>query len=1098
MFNIRAFVLAFIVAALASLANGQTTTGAITGTVTDPSGANIPGVKITSTNTATNISNTTQTNPAGIYNFPFLPIGEYTLTAEAQGFKKVVLGPFPLDVNQIARVDPKMEVGVVTESVEVRSLAPVLQTESTQTGEVLNATKMTEIPLNGRNFANLTLLAPGAVSTNPQNMTTSGRFQNQGSRPYVNGNREQTNNFLLDGIDANDSIDNRIGYQPNVDALEEVKVLTGNAPAEFGNAAGAIVNAQIKSGTNQLHGTAFEFLRNDKLDANDFFNNRQGVGKRAYHRNIFGGALGGPIRKDRAFFFMDYEGTRQSDGGPALASVPLAQYRTGDLSRFPQTIKDPLNNNQPFTGNIIPPARIVNPVAKALFADPKLYPLPNQSGTGTLGITNNYQGVSANSLDNDQADVKVDLRPSDKDSVSTRWSIGRYLQGGSAVALPTQMATGTNGPTTSAVANWTRTFSPSVVNEFRAGYARTVIGDLVIDPTALLGADGNAKLGIPGGQPIPGASAVVMGDGISDVGNRATIGESVENNYHYGNNLTIARGRHFLKMGGQIVRYQQNRYYAGNNGALGFFDYSAAKYSGDGFADFLLNQLSEKGRGSVTGKWGHRHYRDGIFFQDDWKVRNNLTLNLGLRWEYTQPVYEVADRQSNFDLVTGKQLFAGKDGNSRALFNPYYKQFMPRVGIAWVPGLFKNKLVVRTGYAITSFLEGTGANLRLPLNPPFFFESDTLYDLNRAGDIRLGFTDVTPLNVPSGNVRAWDPNLRPQFTEQWNFSLEQQITNTFSLTAGYVGQKGTHLIVPREGNQPLPGTGPVSSWAPLQTRRPLYATQPLITTIAVTDSPSTMDYHSLQLTGRKRMSAGLELVGTYTLSKTLTDNRGFYGGGPGFINGEGAYWQNAYNRHSERGRAFFDARHNFTFGGTWELPVGKTRAFGKNMNRAADLIVGGWNTGFLMMAHSGFPVTILGLDSTNQAVRGNVRANRYRPLTYQNQSIDNWFGTGNTFCAAGVDDSTCAYGNAAPGLFGNSSIATEQAPSYFDFDASVMKEFKVDERRYFDFRMEMFNAFNHASFGPPARSLTSPATFGQITLQTTLPRNIQFALKFHF
>ncbi len=422
--------------ALASISIGQTTTGAITGSVTDPSGAVIPNVKITATNTATNINNTTQSNEAGVFNFPFLPIGDYTVTAEAQGFKRVVLGPFPLEVNQIARVDPKMEVGVVTESVEVRDFTPALQTESTQTGAVLSSTKLTEIPLNGRNFANLTLLAPGAVSTNPQNMTTSGRFQNQGSRPYVNGNREQTNNFLLDGIDANDSIDNRIGYQPNVDALEEVKVLTGNAPAEFGNAAGAIVNAQIKSGTNERHGVLFEFLRNDKLDANDFFNNRAGAAKRAYHRNIFGGTLGGPIRKDRAFFFMDYEGTRQSDSGPSLASVPLAQYRTGDLSRFPQTIRDPQNNNQPFTGNMIPLNRIVNPVAKALFADTKLYPLPNRTGAGTLGITNDYVGVSANSLQNDQADAKLDLHITDKDNLSGRWSISRYFQGGSrALAL---------------------------------------------------------------------------------------------------------------------------------------------------------------------------------------------------------------------------------------------------------------------------------------------------------------------------------------------------------------------------------------------------------------------------------------------------------------------------------------------------------------------------------------------------------------------------------------------------------------------------------------------------------------------------------------
>jgi hypothetical protein len=1082
---------------LASAATAQTTTGAITGTVTDTSGGIIPNVRITVTNTATNVANSTKSNEAGVYNFPFLPIGDYTITAENQGFKKVVLGPFRLEVNQIARVDPRMEVGALTETVEVTAIAPVLQTESTQTGAVLSSTKMTELPLNGRNFANLSLLVPGTISTNPQAMSTSGRFQNQGSRPYVNGNREQTNNFLLDGIDANDSMDNRIGYQPNVDALDEVKVLTGNAPAEFGNAAGAIVNAQMKSGTNAFHGNAFEFLRNDKLDANGFFPNRSNASKRAFHRNIFGGTLGGPIRKNQAFFFMDYEGTRQKDSGPSLASVPLEDYRNGILTRFSQTIKDPANNNAPFPNKIIPQSRIVNPVAKALFADTKLYPLPNQAGVGAIGVSSDYRGVSANSLQNDQADAKADIRLTDRDNLSGRWSISRYFSGGSATALPTQMSTGTNGPTTAAVATWTRTFSAAIVNEMRAGYSRDVIGDLWLDPTGLLGADGNSKLGIPGGQPIAGASAVQMGDGMTAVGSGSAIGETVENKYQIGNNLTIARGVHLLKMGGQVIRFQQNRYYAGNNGALGFFDYSTGKYTGSGFADFLLNLLSEKGRGSVAGKWGHRHSRAGIFFQDDWKVRKNLTINLGMRWEYAQPVYEVADRQSNFDLVTGKQLFAGKDGNSRALFNAYHKQFMPRVGIAWVPDILQSKMVVRAGYAIISFLEGTGANLRLPLNPPFFFESDTVYDLTKPGDIRTGFTDVLPLNVPSGQVRAWDPNLRPQFTQQWNFSVEHQFSNTVSMTAAYVGQKATHLIVPREGNQPLPGVGPVSTWVPLQNRRPLYTAAPLITNIATTDSPATMSYNSLQLSGRKRMSSGIDFVSSYTYGKTLTDNRGFYGGGS-YIAGEGAYWQNAYNRKSDRGRSFYDARHNFTIGGTWEVPVGTGRFVGKDMNKALNAVFGGWNTSFVIAAHSGFPVTILGRDGTNQAVRGNVRANWYRPLTYQNQSIDNWFGTGNTFCAAGVDDGKCAYGDAAVGFFGNAAVGTEQAPSLFEFDASIGKQFKLAERRSIDFRTEFFNAFNHASFGPPGRTLATPSTFGLITSQTTPPRNIQFGLKFYF
>ena len=245
------------------------------------------------------------------------------------------------------------------------------------------------------------------------------------------------------------------------------------------------------------------------------------------------------------------------------------------------------------------------------------------------------------------------------------------------------------------------------------------------------------------------------------------------------------------------------------------------------------------------------------------------------------------------------------------------------------------------------------------------------------------------------------------------------------------------------------------------------------------------------------MSHGLDFVSSYTLSKTMTDNRGFYGGG-GFIAGEGAYWQNAYDRRSDRARAFFDARHNFSVGGTWEVPVGTGRAFGRGMSQAGDLVVGGWKTSFNAAVHSGFPVTILGRDATNQAVRGNVRANHYRPLTYQNQSIDNWFGTGNTFCAAGVDDGKCAYGDAAAGLFGNAGVGTEQAPSLFNFDASIGKQFKVTERVVLDFRAEFFNLFNHASFGPPGRSLATPATFGLITTQTTAPRNIQFGMKVSF
>jgi hypothetical protein len=1072
---------------------GQTITGAITGTVMDETGAVVPNARITATNTQTNVVNTTVTNESGVYNFPFLPLGEYTVAAEQQGFKRAVLGPFRLEVNQVARVDVKMELGQVTESVEITAVAPVLQTEATLTGGTLNSNSITALPLNGRNFASLTLLVPGAISTNPNAMNTSARFQGGGSRPYVNGNREQTNNFLLDGIDVNDSIDNRIGYNPNVDALEEVRVLTGNAPAEFGNAAGAIVNATIKSGTNNFHGNLFHFFRNDNLDANGFFANRSGAERREFKRNIFGGTLGGPIVRNKLFFFMDYEGTRQQDSGPALATVPPAEFRTGNLSRFPNAIRDPLTG-EPFPGNIIPQNRIVNPVALALFNNPQLYPLPNNPGTGAIGLINNYLGSSANFLNNDQADAKIDYQFTDNDRLSGRFSIGRYRTGGAQTVLPTLLVGGTEGPTTTSVVTWTKTFSPTVVNELRAGYSRIVISDVVTDPSGILGANGNQLLGIPGGQPIAGASSVVLGEGLTNVGNAGTISDTVDNKYQIGNNLTIARGTHFFRMGGQAIRFHQNRFYAGNNGVLGTFSYTG-RYTGNAFADFLLDELSSKGRGSLTGKWGHRHTRAALFFQDDWKVAPTVTLNLGLRWEYTQPLYEVADRQSNFDLRTGEQLFAGVNGNSRALYEPYYKQFMPRVGFAWQA---RSRFVVRAGYGITSFMEGTGANLRLPLNPPFFFESDVQYDLTNPGSITTGFTDVQPRSEASGQVRAWNPNLRPQFTQQWNFTLEQQLSDTFSITEAYVGQKATHLVAPREFNQPLPGTGPVSTWAPLDQRRPLYPFNPLITNISGTDSSAIMNYHALQISGRKRMSHGLQFVTSYTYGKTLTDNLGYYGSGG--TAGEGAYWQNAYDRRGNYGPSFYDARHNFSFGGNWDVPVGQARTWGQDMHPVANAILGGWSTSFMIQAHTGFPVTILAQDLTRQAVRGNVRADAYRELEITGQSIDAWFGNpAAIICTTpGVDNGACAYGQPAEGMFGNAGIGTERMPHFFNFDASIGKQFRVDESKYFDFRAEFFNVMNYVSLGPPNRSIASPTTFGQITSQVNSPRNIQFGLKFYF
>jgi hypothetical protein len=1098
-------------ALLAISASAQTITGAFTGTLSDQSGAVVPNAKVTATNVGTNVTYTAQSNDAGVYNLLFLPVGSYNLAAEVTGFKKATAGPFGLQVNQTARIDFKLEVGDTTQSVEISAAAPVLQTESTQTGESLQSKQLTELPLKGRNFVALTLLIPGAVSPNPEGMNS--RF---GARPYVNGNREQTNNFMLDGVDVNDSIDNRVGYSPNVDALEEVKVLTGNAAADYGNSGGATVMMQIKSGTNQFRGNVFEFLQNNVLNANGFFRNRnQNTATRTgFRRNIFGGTLGGPIKKNKLFFFVDYEGTLQRADGPATASVAPQAWRNGDLSQFPNAqITDP-TNGQPFPNKQIPVSRF-SPVAQFLFSNPSLYPLPTQTGVGPLGIGGNYASGSASKLNNHQADAKIDYRPNDKDALMFRWSIGRYESLGSRAALPVFLTSGQQGPTTSWVANWNRTVSSSIVNEARFSYSQVKIDDVAVDWSGQLGADGNQKFGIPGGQPIAGLSGIGLGSGLSGIGSGASISNTTDTKFIIYDNLTWQKGKHLLKMGTQLMKYNQDRYYAGNNGALGVFRYTGT-YTGLDFADFLTDSLNSKGRGAVTDPWGHRYWRNALFIQDDYKVARNFTLNLGMRWEYMQPIYEKDDRQINVNTFTGELVRVGGE-YGRALYKPYRKQFMPRIGFAWTPDGFNNKLVVRGGYAYQSFMEGTGANLRLPLNPPFFVETDFSYDPRTPGSIRTGFSDVVTANIsldmprPAGAAtpqlqgRAWDLNLRPQTTSQVNFTMEYQFDNATSFQAGYVGQKGTHLVAPVEANQPLPGVGPFSTWTNLNLRRPLINALPNLGNIARTESSATMDYHSLQVVGRRKFASSFDFLASYTLGKTLTDNLGYYGSG--FTQGEGAYWQNAYDRRANRGPSFFDVRQNFTVAGSWFVPVGQGKKFGSGMSKAADLILGGWNANYSLAARTGLPITVRAIDRTGQAVRGNVRANRYGELTVNEaaRNVDNWFGLPTDtaarsafFCPAGVNNNTCAYGQPADGNFGNSGIGTERGPGFFSTDISIGKRFNMSESRYLDFRMEMFNAFNNVSWAPPGANIGNPATFGVIGSQVQAPRNIQFGLKYFF
>ena len=1087
-----------LVLGLSAVAYAQTGAASITGLVTDQTGAAAPGVTVTATNQATNVPYTAVSNEAGNYAIPSAPVGTYVVKASLSGFKTTTTKALKLEAKQIARLDFKMEVGALEDNVEVTAQAPVLQTESATVGEVLSGNTVQSLPLNGRNVGQLALLLPGTVTYNPRGFTNIGSVNM--NRPFVNGNREQTNNFTVDGLDVNETIDNRVSYQPSPDALAEISVETNNYAADVGNVGGAVISNVIKSGANQFRGNVFEFYRNSDFDANTWENNRSGAPRQERKQHIFGATLGGPIVKNTLFFFADYQGSRQDAPGSTTASVAPAAWRVGDLSSISTVIRDPLTG-LPFPGNQIPLSRI-SPTALAILDDTASYPLPNRNVSGVSG---NYVGDTLFKIRAHQGDLRLDWNASANDKLFGRFSFATYKDERDTNPFPLILSTLNDQPFWNVGVNWSHVFGPSLINEVLVGYSNTTVTADTLDWAGVGG--GNAKYGIAGGQPIDGLSSIGWASGLTSPGAIATDSDTLAKTYQVNEKLTWLKGRHTLKFGGQFLRYNQQRFYAGNNGLLGFLNFNGA-FTGFAFSDFLLDMVSSKGRGGgdPADPWTHLQNRIGLFVQDDFKVKPNLTLNLGLRWAYTSPLVEKDNRQSNFDVAppfgggTGVQTLA-KDGSTydRALYHPYYKGFEPRVGLAWSAS---DRLVFRGGYGISQFMEGTGANLRLPLNPPFFFESNVNYDRTTgAGTMTTGFAELVPGTTPSGNVRAYDPNLRPQFTQQWNVFVEYRLTSGMSAQVGYVGHHATHLVTPTEGNQALPGVGDPTTWAPKATRRPLYAEQPLITTIATTTSLSGSKYNSLQASVRQRAWKGLEFLASYTLAKGTTNNRGFYGvfggTGPQGVTSatEGAYWQNTYDPEAEWGPMFHDVRHNFIFSATYDLPWGKGRKWGSQWSGVTNAILGGWKLGGIFQARTGLPITVTdGRSRSLQGERGAERPNCVGNPVPGNQGV--------TADSSASADSRWLNINAfemvALGTFGNCPVGVARAPGYSDVDLVLSKRFDVGGERALELRAEAFNALNHPSFGPPARDISVPNTFGLITSTVSSPRVIELALKFYF
>ena len=1081
--NRLCFAVVFLMG-MAGVAGAQTGAASITGLVTDQSGAAAPGVTVTAVNQATNVEYPGVSNQAGNYTITSLPVGTYVVKSALSGFKTVATRPIAVEAKQIARLDFRMEIGALEDTVEVTAPAPVLQTESATVGEVISGNTVQSLPLNGRNVGQLALLLPGTVTYNPRGFTNIGSVNM--NRPFVNGNREQTNNFTVDGLDVNETIDNRVAYQPSPDALAEISVETNNYAADVGNVGGALISNVIKSGGNRFRGNVFEFYRNSDFDANTWESNRSGAPRQERKQHIFGGTLGGPIVQDKLFFFADYQGSRQDAPGSGTASVAPESWRRGDLSSVNVVIRDPVTG-LPFPGNQIPLDRI-SPTARAILNDTASYPLPNRTVPG--GITGNFVGQSLFVIRAHQGDLRLDWNASANDKLFGRFSFATYQDQRDRNAFPLIFATRNDQPFYNVGFNWSRVLGPSVINEVLVGFSHTTVTAETYD-SAGIGA-GNATYGIAGGQPIGGLSQIGFGSGLTLPGSPALDSDTLAKTYQVNEKLTWLKGRHALKFGGQLLRYDQRRFYSGNNGLLGSISFNGA-FTGFAFSDFLLDQVSGKGRGGGNPEdpWTHLQNRIALFVQDDFKVTSSLTLNAGLRWAYTSPLVEKDNRQTNFDLATGRQIFASDgDLEARALYKPYYKGFEPRIGAAWRAS---DRMVLRGGYGISQFMEGTGANLRLPLNPPFFFESAVAYDRTTgAGRIGTGFAELVPGTTPTGNVRAYDPNLRPQFTHQWNAFVEYRLTPAMSAQVGYVGHRADHLVAPVEGNQALPGVGDPSTWAPKTTRRPLFQAQPLVTTIATTTARSGSRYNSLQASIRQRAWKGLEFLASYTLAKGTTNNRGFYGvfggSGPQGVTGatEGAYWQNTYDPDAEWGPMFHDVRHNGIFSATAELPFGKGRKWGSEWSGVGNAILGGWKLGGIFQARTGLPITVIdGRARSLQGERGFERPNCIGDPHPSDQSITRWLDIG-------------AFEAAAPGTFGNCPVGVARAPGYSNIDLVLSKRFEVGSERHLEFRVESFNALNHPSFGPPARDISVPNTFGTITNAISSPRVIELALKFYF
>jgi Carboxypeptidase regulatory-like domain/TonB dependent receptor len=1102
----RLLCVAVIVLFTGLSAAAQEIAGSIRGTLQDPSGAVVSNATVTAVRSETGLARTVTTDAQGSYIFVELPIGHYRLEAEAKGFQKFVQQGISLDVNETATVIIHLSVGAVTQQTEVQANAPLVETSVTSLGKTVEERDLLDLPLNGRNFSQLGLLQPGVVPITPGLAEAGGSLRN-GQAYAVNGQRPESNNFLIDGADNFNGVDSGFVIQPPIDSIAEFQILTHAANAEFGHSSGSTTNIITRSGSNAFHGAAWDFLRNDAMDARSFF--AQSV--EPLKRNQFGGTFGGPIKRDKTFFFGYYEGLRNRQGETSSATVPSAAERTGNFAQLcPEGFTAGFCNNpanqlvneisgQPIPNNQLP---FINPISQAILP---FFPLPNDP---TLG-PNGFSTTQTLDQNNDQFGLRVDHYLTSHDVLNFRYV---FTQGNTIDPLSTAGANvpgfpvGENQRAQNFVAQETHTFSPTKTAVARFSFLRNkfLFNESINHTTP-------ASLGF-GYQP---SLDVALGPPFVQVGGYASVGDPItgprntyENAFDVSGSLTWVHGRHELKFGGGYGHDQINVLFG--IASNGFFVFEPAPIS-DAFASFLFGQPVFFLQGGGDPSRGLRGNNLNAYAQDAYKITSRLTLNAGLRYELPFPYTEIHNRQNLFEPGVQSTVFPnaptglvypGDPGVPAGLIPTEKNAFAPRVGLAWDP-TGAGRWLITSSYGIfyDPYYTGQGGPLQTPVSAPPFLQTPQINFPNFAdpfnGTNPFNGTFTTPMTL-----LTLDPKLRLPYAQDWNLNIQKSFGSDWLAEIGYVGTKGTKLPRFIEGNPAVfvPGetNGQPNSTEDNVNYRRLYSG----CTLANQNGPcnfasagliagiANSSYNALEMSLKKRFSHGLTFLASYTLSKTIDDVSSFNitGSASQSVAGENDLAQNPFDLAAERGRSMFDARHRFVMSYEWSLP------FLRHSQAWYGHVFGNWQANGITTFMSGTPFTVY--DSQDVDLQGGApeisgfSSNRPDLVGNPNsgpRTPQEWF---NTSAFQRLDPVAQA------GQFGNEGRNVVTGPPYQQWDFSVFKNIPIKESKSIQFRAEFFNVFNHANFRLPDNDISSP-TFGQIT--EALPgRLVQLALKFLF